>query len=87
MLSEYEALQHKEYEEYEDDIPGLSVKLYYFQKKGVEWMCDTKDIGNGKHGMHGGLLCVEMGLCKTVQTVAVMLSLICTYQRSEKRIF
>eukprot|EP00486_Rosalina_sp_Unknown_P013184 CAMPEP_0201592824 /NCGR_PEP_ID=MMETSP0190_2-20130828/190609_1 /ASSEMBLY_ACC=CAM_ASM_000263 /TAXON_ID=37353 /ORGANISM="Rosalina sp." /LENGTH=256 /DNA_ID=CAMNT_0048051763 /DNA_START=33 /DNA_END=800 /DNA_ORIENTATION=+ len=37
ILNEYEPLQHNEYKEYDEDVPGLGVELYDYQNRGVSW--------------------------------------------------
>ena len=71
-----ESLQHNECKEYKEDIPGLNVELYDYQKRGVHWMLDMEKNGNSKYGIYCGLLCDEMGLGKTVQTISMMFSMI-----------
>lgn len=73
MINSYEPLQHNECEEYKGVIPGLGIQLYDFQKCGVQWMLHREENGN-KYGVHGGLLCDEIGLGKTVTTCTLMLS-------------
>ena len=67
-------MQHQQCKEYEDDIPGLKVDLLDYQRKIISWMLNMEEKGDEKYGIHGGLLCDEMGPGTTVQTIAMMLS-------------
>ena len=73
MINSSGELHHDECDEYKEEIPGLAMELYDFQKRAVSWMINIEAKGN-KYGSYGGLLCDEMGLGKTVTTVALMLS-------------
>lgn len=49
--------------------PGLSLKLLPFQQEGLYWM-KKQEKGHWK----GGMLADEMGMGKTIQTIALILT-------------
>jgi SNF2 family DNA or RNA helicase len=48
-----------------------NIRLYAYQKRGVEWML-SREWTTDRHGICGGILADEMGLGKTIQSLAVM---------------
>ncbi|SMN18013.1 similar to Saccharomyces cerevisiae YBR114W RAD16 Protein that recognizes and binds damaged DNA in an ATP-dependent manner (with Rad7p) during nucleotide excision repair [Maudiozyma saulgeensis] len=48
---------------------GLSIKLLPFQLEGLHWLLEQE---NGKYG--GGVLADEMGMGKTIQTIALLMN-------------
>lgn len=48
---------------------GMSIKLLPFQLEGLRWLLDQED---GKY--HGGVLADEMGMGKTIQTIALLMN-------------
>eukprot|EP01084_Bolivina_argentea_P230174 388287_1 len=63
VLNEYENIQHNECKEYIENIPNLKIQLKDYQKRGLQWMLNIENNGNSD-GIHGGLVCDEMGLGK-----------------------
>ena len=53
----------------EEQPPGLSLKLLPFQREGLYWMKQQE-----KGPWKGGMLADEMGMGKTIQTIALILS-------------
>lgn len=49
--------------------PGLKCNLLPFQKEGLHWLVEQE-----KSKYHGGILADEMGMGKTIQTIALFLS-------------
>eukprot|EP01083_Nonionella_stella_P080893 222524_1 len=70
MLNESGSL-NTDCKEYEFDIPHLKVQLKDYQKRGLAWLLHMENSGHDE--IHGGLLCDESGLGKTVQMIALML--------------
>ena len=73
ILNKYDGIKHKEYEEFNQEIPELNIKLKDYQKRGISWLIDMEDNKN-KHGIHGGLLCDQIDSDRMVQIIGLMLS-------------
>lgn len=52
-----------------DQPDGMTIQLLPFQKEGLHWLVEQE-----KRRYHGGILADEMGMGKTIQTIALFLS-------------
>ena len=57
-------------EQYKRAVSLLDGELYHHQKKGLSWLLSMENLNRGPRG---GFLCDEMGLGKSIQTIAVIL--------------
>ena len=61
-------LRHEEIKSPIESVNGLSINLMNHQKIGVTWLLEMENNDNYR----GGLLCDQMGVGKTIQTIALM---------------